>query len=286
MRERHHLPASERTIRDYLTGHPDWLIDDCIGWTREREAIGHQFTDGTAAAQHWLAATNRTVTGGDTYWIPTAGAAGVQVYIRSSFATAGATTPNSWICRGCGEYEQFFSAEPDSDILVTAGVHAAMCGRGAAAVKLEKDLADTRGELARVDAKAATLLTVAGVALTVGLAVLGRKELPAAAAVTGWLAVALLGAGVVLLALAIRPNLSGNQGLVHYAAEADGEQLLAELARERRTNRRPLSDLADELVWTARAARGKYLRVRHAVTLLLAGLAATAVTALLALALT
>jgi hypothetical protein len=211
-----------------------------------------------------------------TYWIPTAGAAGVDVDLPKGVSDA------SWTCRGCGDTWAQFSA---LEVLASAGTHAAMCGRGTTAVKLEADLTVARGELARVDAKAASLLTVAGVALTVGLAVLGRAQLPAVAAVTGWLAVALLGAGVVLLALAIRPNLRGNHGLVRYAWAANGDQLLADVARERRTNRTPLTDLANQLVWTSRAAYSKYQRVRRAVTLLLAGLAATAVTALLALGL-
>jgi hypothetical protein len=278
-----HAWTDENAIREYLVGHPEWMIEDCIGWTHEREAVGHRYADAAAAAQHWLAATNHLAAESSRiYWIPTAGAAGVQVYLVPPIGAPGGTDCDSWICRGCGEYEKLAGERDSEEALFNAGVHAAMCGRGTAATKLEKDLADARGELARVDAKAATLLTVAGVALTVGLTVLGRTHLPAIAAVTGWLAVALLGTGVVLLALAIQPNLSGNHGFVRYAAAADGEQLLADVARERRTNRRPLSDLADQLVWTARAARGKYLRVRYSVTLLLAGLAATAVTALLA----
>jgi hypothetical protein len=211
-----------------------------------------------------------------TYWMPTAGGAGVEVTLSGGLDNA------TWTCRGCGDTYAQFSA---LDLLASAGTHAAMCGRGATAVKLEKALADMRGELARVDSKAATLLTVAGVALSVGLAVLGRSHLAVVAAATGWLAVALLGAGVVLLALAIRPNLGGDHGLGRYAKAANGDQLLADLARERRTYHRPLADLAEQLCWTARAARAKYLRVRHAVTLLLAGLAAIAVTALLALGL-
>jgi hypothetical protein len=53
-RQRTHLPASERTIREHLADLPDWMIDECIGWTREREGRGWQFTSGTAAAIHWL----------------------------------------------------------------------------------------------------------------------------------------------------------------------------------------------------------------------------------------
>lgn len=274
MNERHHLPASETTIRQHLPGHPDWLIQECLDWTRDREARGHQFTDGSAAVQHWL--DQHHAGPARTYWIPTAGAAGVEVTLPGILGQA-----PIWTCRGCDHVGTAYNA---LDAVAHAGTHAAMCGRGTAAVKMETDLATFRAELVRVDAKAATLLTVAGVALTVGLAVLGRAGLPTAAAVTGWLAVALLGAGVVLLALTIRPNLSGNHGFMRYVAVANAAELLADVAAQQ-NSRTPLSDLAEQIAWTARAAHSKYRRVRHAVTLLLVGLAATAVTALLALVL-
>jgi hypothetical protein len=54
VRERHHPPASERTIRDYLTGHPEWLIDDCIGWTREREVADQLAWTARAAHNKYL----------------------------------------------------------------------------------------------------------------------------------------------------------------------------------------------------------------------------------------
>jgi hypothetical protein len=62
-RQRTHLPASERTIREHLADLPDWMIDECIGWTREREGRGWQFTSGTAAAIHWLDDAQRTQPG-------------------------------------------------------------------------------------------------------------------------------------------------------------------------------------------------------------------------------
>ncbi|WP_430786901.1 hypothetical protein [Actinoplanes sp. G11-F43] len=51
---RTHPPASERSIRDHLREFPNWMIEECLLWTREREGRGWQFTSGAAAARHWL----------------------------------------------------------------------------------------------------------------------------------------------------------------------------------------------------------------------------------------
>lgn len=51
---RTHPPASERTIREHLRDLPDWMVEECLLWTREREGRGWQFTGGTAAAINWL----------------------------------------------------------------------------------------------------------------------------------------------------------------------------------------------------------------------------------------
>jgi len=211
-----------------------------------------------------------------TYWIPTAGAAGVEVTMPYP------SSDSRWICRGCDEKASLYgTSQTAMDLLAAAGTHAAMCGRGTVAAKMESEVAAARAELVRVDGKAATLLALAGAALTIGLAVLGRAGLPVAAAAAGWLAVALLGAGVVLLAMAIKPNLTGDHGIMRYAAATGPDELLADFAATQ-VSRTPLFDLADTLAWNARAARRKYTRVGHAVTLMLAGLAAIAVTAVLA----
>jgi hypothetical protein len=51
---RRRWPASEQTIRESLADYPAWMAEECIAWTRSHEALGHAFTDGTAAAWHWL----------------------------------------------------------------------------------------------------------------------------------------------------------------------------------------------------------------------------------------
>ncbi|WP_431887022.1 Pycsar system effector family protein [Micromonospora wenchangensis] len=141
-------------------------------------------------------------------------------------------------------------------------------------------LAEVLAEAVRVDAKASTLLTLAGTALTVGLAVLARADLPDAALFTGCVTVALIGAAVALLAGAVRPALDGNFGFVRYAATTPID-LVADATgsdEESSTGQR-----AQQLVWLSRAVLTKYRRVRTAVDLLLTGLAGTAVTALLVL---
>lgn len=144
---------------------------------------------------------------------------------------------------------------------------------------LTTELATVRAELVRVDAKASTLLTIAGTALTVGLAVLARAGLPGPALATGTATVAVIGVAVGLLACAVRPSLGGGHGLVRYAVSAPGD-LMTDAALP------PLSMAsvrAHELVWLSRAAVAKLRRVRCAVDLLLAGLVGTAVTAALVL---
>jgi len=50
----HERPTSARSIREALAGFPSWMADECITWTRAREAMGCEFSGGKAAAQHWL----------------------------------------------------------------------------------------------------------------------------------------------------------------------------------------------------------------------------------------
>lgn len=138
--------------------------------------------------------------------------------------------------------------------------------------------AEVRAELVRVDSKASTLMAVAGAALTVGVAVLARTDLPGMASAAGVVTVGLVGAAVALLACAVRPSLGGNHGLVRYATALPGDLMTESTAP-------PLvatGEQARHLVWLSRAAVRKYRRVRAAVDLLVAGLVGTALTAVLA----
>ncbi|GAA2579588.1 hypothetical protein GCM10010435_65980 [Winogradskya consettensis] len=136
-----------------------------------------------------------------------------------------------------------------------------------------------RAELARVDAKAGTLLALAGTAFTVALAVFTRAHLPGPAVATGWISTGLIAAAVAVLALAIRPNLDGDHGFVHYAQLAPAD-LGAEFAAL--TEHQHTALLLDALAGLSRAAFGKYRRVQLAVDLLLAALAGVTLTAALA----
>jgi len=141
------------------------------------------------------------------------------------------------------------------------------------AARLTVQFRAVHAELGRVDAKAGTLLAAAGVALSVGLSVLGRVQLPTAAAVAGWSAAAAVGVAVGLLAGAVRPRLAGNHGFVRLA-RLSREQLLAAADPD------PVDP--GQLIWLAQLAVGKYTRVRWAVDLLRIALVATGAAAVLA----
>ncbi|MGC5662736.1 Pycsar system effector family protein [Micromonospora sp. WMMD723] len=140
-------------------------------------------------------------------------------------------------------------------------------------------ITEVRTELARADSKASTLMAVAGAAVTVGVAILARTDLPGLALAAGVVTVTLVGTAVALLAGAVRPCLGGGHGLVRYATTAPGD-LMAEATAPPLT---AAAERAHHLVWLSRTAVRKYRRVRTAVDLLLAGLVSTAFTAALAL---
>ncbi|SBT63078.1 hypothetical protein GA0070622_0018 [Micromonospora sediminicola] len=149
--------------------------------------------------------------------------------------------------------------------------------------ELDAAITGVRAELARVDPKANGYLQVAGVLLGAGLAVLagaGDQLGPLALAAAAATAV-VVGAALVLLVLACRPRLDGDHGPLAYAdadpydvlnrhaggdVDQDVDELLA-LARAR------------ELCWLSRTTRAKYVAIRRAVPLLLAGYAGAALTA-------
>ena len=145
-------------------------------------------------------------------------------------------------------------------------------------------IAHARTELSRADAKAGTLLALAGTALTVLLALLARTSLPGLATTAGWLTAAVVATAVAHLALAIRPNLTGDHGVVRYArrdwATVSNEFTRLDavwIARAAHESRE-----AEALVALSRSAVTKYRRIRTAVDLLLAGLAGITLTAALA----
>ncbi|WP_198154173.1 Pycsar system effector family protein [Catenuloplanes japonicus] len=138
--------------------------------------------------------------------------------------------------------------------------------------------AEAREHHGRADAKSSTLLAMAGTALTLGLTVLARTDLPRAAAVCGWVTLVVIGVATWLLILAIRPDLRGNHGIVRYAAARSRAEVLDALTAEADQP----GGAVDVLRAASRTAVRKYRRQRLAVDLLTAGLAGVAVTVLVA----
>jgi Pycsar effector protein len=143
--------------------------------------------------------------------------------------------------------------------------------------RLAAELATVRTELGRVDAKTNTLFAVCGVLLAGGINVIGK--LTAAAAAAGWTATALVTAAVVLLLLAARPNLTGSFGFMAWAATRDGQGVLDTLRRDGAT---ALDSDADALHHLSVMLRAKYRAVQRAGTLLITGLGAATIAAVLA----
>ncbi|GAA3096389.1 Pycsar system effector family protein [Streptosporangium carneum] len=149
------------------------------------------------------------------------------------------------------------------------------------AAELLAETEAVRTELARTDAKAATVLAFAGTAFSVlaALSVLAPElAVPARVGLAG--AVALLGASSAVALGVIRPSLprSGpGTGFVAHAAVRDAEELLAVLADD------PQARRARDIVHLSRTARAKYRRLRLAIDLAFAALAALAVAAVFAL---
>lgn len=137
------------------------------------------------------------------------------------------------------------------------------------------ELAAVRTELARADTKAATLLGLAGTAVSVaaGLAALGtRAALPVPTLIGAWTAVAHLAVSVVVLLLAVRPQLprpGAGHGWPAYAY-ATVASLAATVPADAERARHA------ELIRLSRLVGAKYRRIRIAVDLLLLALAAAA----------
>lgn len=210
-----------------------------------------------------------------SFSIPTAGGNAVLVEISGTLADS------IYRCTGCGVEDRHVSG---LEILARAGTHAASCGRGALVTDFEEEIAAARAELARVDPKAGGYQQQAGVLAGAGLAVLTGTgaALPPAAVVVGAVTAVVVLTAVALLARASQPDLSGGFGFVSYAAADDAEALLARLTRSGQTQLTPLHR-ARELHWLSRALCRKYLSIRRAVPLVLAGYIGAAVTAALAL---
>lgn len=139
-------------------------------------------------------------------------------------------------------------------------------------------IAEVQAQISRADTKASILTGLSLAALTGGTALTTKTGLHSLASAAAILTAVLTGAALVLLGTAIRPNLRGNHGFVRWA-RTPIETLRYELS-DADTYCKQLDQLRN-LRLLAQSAQRKYLRIRLAVDLLGAALAAAAITAAL-----
>jgi Family of unknown function (DUF5706) len=140
-------------------------------------------------------------------------------------------------------------------------------------------IVEVQAQISRADTKASILTGLALAALTGGTALATKTHPHGAALVAAVLTAALIGAALVLLGLAIRPDLRGNHGFVRWAATTSDTDLYSELAHDYPSDQQ--AEQLSTLALLSRSAYRKYTRIRRAVDLLGAALAAAAVTVLL-----
>lgn len=142
--------------------------------------------------------------------------------------------------------------------------------------RLDAETATVRGELTRIDSKAAMLLALGATALSGGLAVLGTGHLSGRAVAAGWVAAGLVAGGVLVLGASVWPRLAGGFGFMAWAAATGTDDLVRLMAASQRHYR------VWELWQLSRAVRAKYMRIRCGMALMGLGLATAIVTAVLA----
>jgi hypothetical protein len=148
------------------------------------------------------------------------------------------------------------------------------------AARLDAELAAVRAAEPRADTKAGQLQQLCSGLLLAGLALLSSGKLSGPAAAFGWAGAALLGAAVVLLTAAVRPNLAGNFGFVRWARLRGDQELLDSVAGETSAEGGDCTARqARQLRWLSRSLYGKFSRIRAAQTLLVAALAVAALAA-------
>ncbi|WNV83243.1 Pycsar system effector family protein [Umezawaea sp. Da 62-37] len=135
---------------------------------------------------------------------------------------------------------------------------------------LTDEITGVRDELRKADTKAFGLLALFGATLA-GVLALTRTDVSTAAVVLLYLAAVPIGTALVALLLTVRPNLAGTNGFLRWAAyHREPTTVVADIADA--TVHLPHA-LAEELVHLSVLAVTKYQRIRHAVHLLLLGLA-------------
>ena len=146
----------------------------------------------------------------------------------------------------------------------------------------DDEINHVQGQISRADTKASILTGLSLAALTGGAALASKAHLHGVAVAGAVLTACLIGAALILLGWAIRPDLRGNHGFVRWAATPDAKALKFQLETANR------GSVADEQLdcarqlWTlAQSAQLKYRRIRLAVDLLGAALATAGLTAIL-----
>jgi hypothetical protein len=148
--------------------------------------------------------------------------------------------------------------------------------------RLDAETATLRTLEPRVDAKAGTMLSLSSGLLVAALALLGTGKLPAAASAAVGLAALLLGAAVVALTAALRPNIGGSFGFVRWARIGSDTQLVAELAAAPVVDSiAGCTERARQLRWLSASLLVKFSRLRTAQSMLVAALAVGMVAAVL-----
>ncbi|WP_430787069.1 Pycsar system effector family protein [Actinoplanes sp. G11-F43] len=149
-------------------------------------------------------------------------------------------------------------------------------------LRLDAETATLRMLEPRVDTKAGTLLSLSSGLLVAALTLLGTGKLPAAAAATVGIAALLLGAAVLALTAALRPNVGASFGFVRWARIGSDTQLVAELAAAPVVDSLAgCTERAAQLRWLSASLLGKFSRLRTAQSLLVAALAVGMVAAVL-----
>ncbi|MFC4066760.1 Pycsar system effector family protein [Actinoplanes subglobosus] len=147
---------------------------------------------------------------------------------------------------------------------------------------LDSEIATVRALEPRSDTKAGTFTGLAMGLFVAGLTLLAPNKLPLAATIVGCLAEALVGAAVLLLTGALRPNVGGLFGFVRWAKTGSRQEIVAAVAAAPPVDSDAShAEKAGQLHWLSRSLLAKFERLRTAQTLIAAALAAAAIAAAL-----
>ncbi|GAA1626729.1 Pycsar system effector family protein [Actinoplanes couchii] len=143
-------------------------------------------------------------------------------------------------------------------------------------------IAEVQAHIARADTKASILTGLSLGALTGGAALAGKAHLHGISLTIAVATAVVVGAAILLLGAAIRPDLGGSFGFMDWAYAPSAMALEADLQRDAGdSSKLHQIEQIGYLLLLSRSARRKYQRVRLAVDLLGVALLCAAVTAIL-----